>query len=165
MIQIKLLIFNVINVVHSLRYYSACTYCERRKERVSIMPASYNPEAPRAKDRWIGKSRKACAAVANVPRCRALAKVLQNKALFGSLEWLLTTQGNAGKFSACKEDRRCKWTPRNKGNGVFEVEYSYELDVAGVAGKATWEIDKRKNHIVPRDELAEMAFLAVQPRP
>jgi hypothetical protein len=137
----------------------------QRKERVSIMPASYNPDALRAKDRWIGKSRKACAAAANAPRCRALARVLQDKALIGSLEWLLTSQaGDAGKFSACKADRRCKWTPREKGEGVFEVEYTFALE-GSLEGKATWEIDMLKNHIVPRDEIAEMAFLAVHPRP
>jgi hypothetical protein len=134
-------------------------------ERVSIMPASYNPEAPIASDRWLGKSRKACKSRGNAARCRALAKVLQDQALIESVEWLLTTRaGDASKFSSCKTDRRCKWTPRVKKAGVFEVEYSYELGGDEKGGKATWLIDVKKNQITPQDELAEMAFLAVHPR-
>lgn len=138
-------------------------------ERVSIMPASYNPEAEQPGDRWLGKSRSACKTRANAARCRALAKVLQDQALIESVEWLLTTRaGDASKFSACKDDQRCKWTPRVKAAGVFEVEYSYELEgddeVGRADGKATWLIDVKKNQITPQDELAEMAFLAVHPR-
>ena len=135
-------------------------------ERVSIMPASYNPEAPVPADRWLGKSRKACKTRGNAARCRALAKVLQDQALIESVEWLLTSRaGDASRFSSCKEERRCKWTPRVKSAGVFEVEYSYELGGSGdKGGKATWEIDVKKNQIKPQDELAEMAFLAVHPR-
>lgn len=138
-----------------------------RTERVSIMPASYNPAEPVPAKRWTGKSYKACKAKANAARCRALAKILSDQALINSVEWLLTTRaGDAAKFSACKTDRRCKWTPRVKKAGVFEVEYSYELDSdqGEKGGKATWLIDVRKNKIMPQDELAEMAFLAVNPR-
>jgi hypothetical protein len=138
-------------------------------ERVGIMPSSYNPDAERDQDRWVGDFRKACAAVENRARCKATDRLLQDRAMIEAVEWLLTFEADSvEEFNACKKPvndnkPRCAWSSDELEEGVFSIKYLYDLKPS-VKGEIAWEIDLKKNLITPRNDLAELAFRAVHPR-
>lgn len=138
-------------------------------ERVGITPSSYNPEAAKARDRWTGPFRKACATPKYRTQCAATDKLLQDKAMIAAVEWLLTVKADSiEEFNACKKSvngavPNCSWAPEEVEEGVYRIKYNYDLKSTG-KGEIAWEIDLKKDQITPNNELAELAFRAVHSR-
>lgn len=132
-------------------------------ERVSIMPASYDPKERVAARRWLGDSRRLCQEVRHRDGCRALATLLDQSELIESLEWLLTAQAKtAEEFEECKEARKCRWNPESIGEGKFRVNYIYNLGEA--EHKISWEVVTGKEEIEPVDRISQLAYRAVHSR-
>jgi hypothetical protein len=161
-------------------------------EPANIMPKSYNPDARRSSERWLGPARKACRMRKNRARCSALASILQNDQLIESLEWLLTAQaGSKDDFDACLEKRNCRWMPERKGENEYRVIYVYNLkkvsefnrkspdedwscphslskkdekDASSKGNCVAWDINVKTDEIVPVDATSELAYRAIHPR-
>lgn len=133
------------------------------RARVSIMPAQYDPSAKRASQRWKGGARKACAKRAARARCKALATILDEAEVVESLEWLLTARANAPEdFENCKEERQCSWIPESKGEGVYNVKYSYNL--GSREGNVSWDVNLKSSDISPTDRISQLAYSVIRPR-
>ncbi|MEZ4462283.1 MAG: hypothetical protein R3E66_21680 [bacterium] len=133
-----------------------------QRQRVSIMPMSYNPTAPAAQ-RWTGAARKSCKQPKNAPGCSALAAVFDEKEIVESLEWLLTARANtAEEFEQCKQDRKCRWMPSPKSDGEFNVKYIYELK--GKEQSVSWDIDLKTKEVKPADRVSGVAFSVIRAR-
>lgn len=131
------------------------------RERVSIMPATYDPKA--RGNRWMGASRKQCRARQNRARCDALATILNEGEVIESLEWLLTARSEGPEaFEQCKEERKCSWRPV-AGDGKYAIKYVYNLD-GGEERSVTWEVDLKTKEIKPTDRISSLAFSAIRPR-
>jgi hypothetical protein len=133
------------------------------RERVSIMPAQYDPSAKRASQRWKGGARKACAKREARNRCKALATILDEGEVVESLEWLLTARANAPEdFEKCKEERQCSWLPSPKGEGIFNVKYRYNLGKR--EGDVSWDVKLKSGEITPVDRISQLAYSVIRPR-
>lgn len=133
------------------------------RQRVSIMPAQYDPSARRASKRWKGAARKACAKRAARARCKALATILDQGEVVESLEWLLTARAAAPEdFEKCKEERQCSWLPESKGEGVYNVKYRYNL--GSREGNVSWDVRLKDGEITPTDRISKLAYSVIRPR-
>lgn len=133
------------------------------RQRVSIMPMTYNPSAPVASQRWTGAARKSCKTPRNAPGCNALAAVLDEKEIIESLEWLLTARANtAAEFEVCKENRKCRWMPSPKSETEFNVKYVYELK--GKEQSVSWDIDLKSKEVKPADRVSGLALSVIRAR-
>ncbi len=136
---------------------------EFEKQRVSIMPTSYNPNASRRSQRWTGAARKQCRKRQHRDRCAALAAVLSQKEIIESLEWMLTAQANtADEFETCKQERRCGWVPQQKDKNVFNVKYNYKL--RDTEKTVSWDINTKSGEVTPRDRVSKLAFSVIRAR-
>ena len=137
-------------------------------DRVSIMPATYDPNVRRAANRWQGPARRQCRRPAHRDSCQALATVLDDGELIETLEWMLTTHGEAAEeFEACQEARQCGWRPAaGEEEGVFRVRFLYKLsdDEDVEPEELAWDVHLKDERIVPVDSLSELAYRAVHPR-
>ena len=161
-------------------------------EPANILPKSYNPDAQRSSERWLGPARKACRARKNRARCRALASILEKDQLIESLEWLLTAQAGSKKdFDACVEKKNCRWKPERKGEDEYRVIYVYNLDketefnpraadeawscpyslsnkdkkdTSSKGNCVAWDINVKTDEITPVDSTSELAYRAIHPR-
>lgn len=133
------------------------------KQRVSVMPTSYNPNASRASQRWTGAARKQCRKSQHRDRCNALAAILSQKELVESLEWLLTAQANtADEFETCKQERRCGWVPQQKDKHKYNVKYNYKL--RDTERTVSWDIDTKSGKVQPTDRVSKLAFSVIRAR-
>lgn len=133
------------------------------KQRVSVMPTTYNPSASNRASRWTGAARKQCRNPRHRARCNALASILSQKEIVESLEWLLTAQANtAEEFELCKRERRCGWVPQQKDENVFNVKYNYKLH--DQERTVSWDVDTRTGDVKPMDRVARLAFSVVRAR-
>ncbi len=130
------------------------------KQRVSIMPSSYDPKA-RPRNRWKGAARKSCRKRRNRDRCKALATILDQTEVIESLEWLLTARSTPEEFEKCKAARECSWRP-SPGEGKYEITYVYNLGEE--ERSVTWEVDLKSEEITPTDRVSSLAFGAIRPR-
>lgn len=162
-----------------------------QKERVSIMPKSYNPKGERRSKRWLGRSRKVCRMRSQRDKCNALDSILQEKDLIESVEWLLTAQADTPEdFEVCQEKHNCRWKPEEKGKDEYRVIYIYNLgkdtpfnprdpddawtcglglkvdkDEAGEKGNCVaWDINLKSGDIKPVDHTSALAYRAIHPR-
>ena len=135
-------------------------------ERARIMPSTYNPEASRGKDLWTGPSRDRCRDKNFRRQCDAMAKVLGDRSQMEAVEWLLTVEAK-GKdaFDLCKKDLRCKWSASTSDDNLYQISYIYNLSETEGEQKVSWGVDLKKNAIIPKDRISEMAFFTVHPRP
>lgn len=161
-------------------------------EPANIMPKSYNPDARRSSERWIGGARKACRMRKNRARCKALASILQNDQLIESLEWLLTAQaGSKEDFDACVEKKNCRWMPERKSEDEYRIIYVYNLEKESEFNRKSpdeewscpyslskddeseksyrgncvaWDINVKTDKIQPVDATSELAYRAIHPR-
>lgn len=140
-------------------------------DRVSIMPAMYDPDEPVASRRWQGPARNQCRQRAHRDGCEALATILDESELIETLEWTLTTHADsADAFADCQEvqegQRRpeCRWEPNehDERDDVYRVEYLYDIG----EGEQTiaWNVDLDAERIEPLDPISEVAYRAVRPR-
>ncbi len=138
-------------------------------ERVGITPSNYNADATAARERWLGRFRKACANRKFSAQCRATDRLLQDRAMIEAVEWLLTVKADSvEEFNDCKTSKdggppSCSWQPELLEDDVYSIKYNYDLKSTG-KGSIAWEINLKKNVIIPRNDLAEMAFRAVHSR-
>ena len=133
-----------------------------QRQRVSIMPLTYNPSAP-ASQRWTGGARKSCKTPRNQPGCDALASVLDEKETVEALEWLLTARANtAEEFEQCKMDRKCRWMPSPKSETEYTVKYVYELK--GKEQSVAWDIDLKTKEVKPSDRVSSLALSVIRAR-
>lgn len=130
------------------------------KQRVSIMPSSYDPEA-RPRNRWKGAARKSCRKRRNRDRCKALATILDQTEVIESLEWLLTARSTPEEFEECKAAHECSWRPA-PGKDKYEITYVYNL--GDDERNVTWEVDLKSEDIAPTDRVSSLAFSAIRPR-
>ncbi len=131
------------------------------RERVSIMPSSYDPKARGS--RWVGPAKKQCRASKNRARCDALATVLDETEVIESLEWLLTARSEGSEqFEKCKEERFCSWRPV-AGDGKYAIKYVYKIGEQDERS-VTWEVDPKSREIQPTDRISSLAFSAIRPR-
>ena len=72
----------------------------------------------------------------------------------------------AQQFEDCKLDRKCAWKPSKKDDGVYTIEYQYDLGKQAKAEdkRVVWEVDVKKKRIIPTAQPSDMAFRAVHPR-
>ncbi len=133
------------------------------RQRVSIMPMTYNASASVASQRWTGGARKSCKQPKNAPGCGALAAVLDETEIIESLEWLLTTRANtAEEFEECKQARKCRWMPSPTSDGQFNVKYVYELK--GKEQSVSWDIDLKTKEVKPADRVSGLALSVIRAR-
>ncbi|MBA2662582.1 MAG: hypothetical protein H0U74_09830 [Bradymonadaceae bacterium] len=131
--------------------------------RVSIMPGTYNPSEPRAANRWTGAARQQCQRPQHRDGCKALSMLLDQSELIETLEWLLTARANTAEdFEACKQARKCHWSPGTEENGIVRVNYSFNLGES--AQTITWEVSLQKGSVEPVDRVSQLAFRAIHPR-
>lgn len=133
------------------------------RERVSIMPSTYDPKASSASNRWKGPSRKACRKPSNRDRCKALATILDEGEVIESLEWLLTARSEGkAEFEDCKSARECSWRPE-PGEEKYKIRYVYKLG-EGAQRTVSWEVNLKSGEITPNDRISGLAFSAIRPR-
>lgn len=133
------------------------------RQRVSIMPITYNPDASSSAQRWTGGARKSCRIPRNAASCNALAAVLDEKEVIEALEWLLTARANtAEEFDKCKQDRKCSWVTSRKGDGQFNVKYVYDLK--GKEQSVSWDIDLKTKEVKPADRVSGVALSVIRAR-
>lgn len=133
------------------------------RKRVSIMPASYDPNTKVAANRWQGAARKQCKESANRARCDALATILDEAEVVESLEWLLTARSEGyDQFEKCKADRACSWRPV-AGDGTYAINYVYKLG-GDEERTVQWEVNLKTREISPSDRISSLAFRAIRPR-
>lgn len=132
------------------------------RERVSIMPASYDPKASK-RNRWKGPARKQCRTASNRARCNALAMILDEAEVVESLEWLLTARSEGPEeFEKCQEARDCSWRPE-AGEGKYAIRYVYKLG-DDAERTVSWEVNLKTGEIIPTDRISSLAFSAIRPR-
>lgn len=133
------------------------------RQRVSIMPMTYNASAPNPANRWIDGARKQCRKPANKPGCDALATIFDQKEVVETLEWLLTAQANtADEFEECKKKRECRWIPSPKSGSEFNVKYAFNLK--GKEQNVSWDVDLKSNEIKPADRVSKLALSVIRAR-
>lgn len=134
------------------------------KQRVSIMPMTYNPSAPNRANRWIEGARKQCRQPQHKPGCDALATIFDEREVVEALEWLLTAQANtADDFEVCKRNRECRWMPSPKDEpGKYNVKYAYNLK--GKEQNVSWDIDLKTGTISPADRISQTALSVIRAR-
>lgn len=136
------------------------------KERVHIMPQSYDPKERNPSKRWLGPSRKACAQRAFREQCAAFATMLEQSEIIESVEWLLTArEEKSGEFRKCLETRRCAWKPMKEGPNDFRVTYEYKLnEKAKEPETISWRVKPKERAISAEDTMSGLALKAVRPR-
>ncbi len=133
-----------------------------KKQRVSIMPSSYDPTQNGSK-RWTGAARKQCRNPKHRSRCNALATILGQNEIIESLEWLLTAQAaTAEGFEECKTNRKCAWLPAPKDKNTFNVKYRYNLK--GKEKTVSWDVNTKTGDVSPNDRIGKLAFSVIRAR-
>ena len=135
-----------------------------KRQRADIAPSSYDPQAKQADKRWIGDARKACQTPKLADQCKALAAMLDQREVVEALEWLLTAQvESADDFEACKRAQKCKWKSALAREGVYLVQYLYNLDNTKDHSVA-WEVELKNLDITPIDRRSNASWRAIYPR-
>ncbi|RVU48916.1 hypothetical protein EA187_05675 [Lujinxingia sediminis] len=132
-------------------------------DRVSIMPGTYDPKQRVASNRWLGPARTQCGQPRHRDGCKALATLLDQSDLIETLEWMLTAQADTAEaFETCKEERKCRWMPEVRGEGVYRIKYVYNLD--GNEQTIAWDVNLRKDEVDAADRVSQLSQRAVNPR-
>ncbi|RAL23767.1 hypothetical protein DL240_06325 [Lujinxingia litoralis] len=132
-------------------------------DRVSIMPGTYDPTQRVAANRWLGGARQQCRQPRHRDGCKALATLLDQNELIETLEWLLTARSDTAEaFEACKEERKCRWMPEARGEGIYRIKYIYNL--GGEEETLAWDVNLRKDQVEAAGRISQLSQRAVNPR-